>query len=324
MKTLVVYYSLGGNTELVAENIKSIIGADLLELKPEKPYPTGRISKFLAGKAALAHDRPKLLPYKFDVDKYDRIVIGTPVWAGYPAPPINTFLAENDLSGKRLCFYASSLSGDGEKCLRYMKDMAGAPDDCPTLSVKEPKNKPTDKTMQSIQHWGIEIIGTFDSNEVWDLYDEDRNPTGETMKRGTPIPQGAYHIVISIWLRNSQGQFLMSRRSEEKEWSPGIWETTGGAVVAGETSIQGAVREVREELGIRLDPEKGRLVRSLRSDTMQDFYDAWMFDVDVDIDDIKMQEHEVTQVKWMDPDEIDRLWQDKKLHLLLHYYKDIM
>ena len=77
------------------------------------------------------------------------------------------------------------------------------------------------------------------------------------MKRGHTVPEGAYHIVISIWLKNKDGLYLMSKRSDEKEWSPGVWETTGGAVMAGETSLEGAVREVKEELGIDLDPECG-------------------------------------------------------------------
>ena len=103
-----------------------------------------------------------------------------------------------------------------------------------------------------------------------------------------------------------------------------MWETTGGAVESGETSLEGAVREVREELGIELDPKGGRLVRSVRSDALHDFYDVWMFDVDVDIENIVKQDEEVSQVRWMTKEEIDRLWDEKKLHVLLDYYKEII
>lgn len=324
MKTAVVFFSLEGNTRFVAETLKAIIGAELIELKPVKPYPTGKVSRFLSGKDAIKRATPQLEPYDFDADAYDTIVIGTPVWAGKPTPPINTFLKENDLSGKRTCFYASSSGGNAENCIAEMKAMAGADDDAPVLSIVDPGRKHSEEKMQQIQRWSIDVLGPYDSDEEWDLYDEDRNLTGGKMKRGHTVPEGAYHIVISIWLKNKDGLYLMSKRSDEKEWSPGVWETTGGAVMAGETSLEGAVREVKEELGIDLDPECGRLVRSVRSDTLQDFYDVWMFDVDVDTEDIVKQEGEVAEVKWMSAEEIDKLWQEKKLHLLLYYYKEIL
>lgn len=323
MKTIVVYYSLEGNTKYVAETISAIIGAELLELEPVKPYPTGKFTKFISGKDALSHARPELKPYEFDPEAYDRIVIGTPVWAGAPAPPVNTFLSENDLSGKNTCFYATSGGGNADKCISSMKEMAGAADDAPTLSVVEPKKRESEKTLQTIQHWGVEIIGNFKSDEKWDLYDENRELTGETMMRGTSVPEGCYHIVVSIWLRNHEGKYLMSRRSENKNWSPGVWETTGGAVQSGETSLDAAVREVREELGLELDKDKGKLIRSVRSEPLQDFYDAWIFDVETELSDLTVQTEEVSEVKWMDSDEIDALWQENKLHLLLNYYKDV-
>ena len=121
MKTAVVFFSLEGNTRFVAETLKAIIGAELIELKPVKPYPTGKVSRFLSGKDAIKRATPQLEPYDFDADAYDTIVIGTPVWAGKPTPPINTFLKENDLSGKRTCFYAS-IRGESilkKRCSRY-------------------------------------------------------------------------------------------------------------------------------------------------------------------------------------------------------------
>ena len=85
------------------------------------------------------------------------------------------------------------------------------------------------------------------------------------------IPDGLYHLVITVWLRDSKGRFLMSLRSDKKRWCPGMWEATGGAVDHGESSLEGAVREVREELGIELNPKEGKLIRSTRSEEMRDF-----------------------------------------------------
>lgn len=324
VKTAVVFFSHEGNTKYAAEYISAITGADLIELEPKEPYPSGKVSKYLAGKDALAHKMPELKDYEFNKDNYDKIVIGTPVWAGNPAPPINTFLAANNLSGKELAFFTCSAGGNGDKCIDNMMKTAGADPDSLTLNLIDPMKKRDPAKLQEMEHWCLKLLGSYETDELWDLYDADRNPTGETMNRGAEIPEGRYHIVVSVWIRNSEGKYLMSRRSMKKGWCPGAWETTGGAVDAGEDSLTGGVREVKEELGIDLDPSTGKLVRSVRSDGLQDFYDVWMFEKDVDISDIIMQEEEVSDVAWMTREEIDRLWQEHKLHILLKYYKEII
>ena len=83
MKTLIVYYSLEGNTGYAAKKIASGIGADTLEIRPVKGYPTGGFRKFLwGGKSAVMAETPKLEPYDVDLSGYDRIIFGFPVWAG--------------------------------------------------------------------------------------------------------------------------------------------------------------------------------------------------------------------------------------------------
>lgn len=92
--------------------------------------------------------------------------------------------------------------------------------------------------------------------EEWDLYDAQGSRTGQKIKRGEPIPPGSYHRVVSVWLVNGKTEVLLSQRHPEKSY-PLLWECTGGCVIAGETSLEGAVREVREELGICLEPKRG-------------------------------------------------------------------
>ena len=88
MKTIVVYFSLEGNTEYVAEKISDYLKTDTLRLEPVKEYPRGNFSKFFwGGKSVVFGETPKLVPYNFDASKYDVIIIGTPVWAGSFTPP---------------------------------------------------------------------------------------------------------------------------------------------------------------------------------------------------------------------------------------------
>lgn len=125
MKTAVVYYSLEGNTKLVAEKIAEKLGASLIELKCVKAYPTGNVSKFLwGGKSVTFGEKPKLLPYDFNAADYDAVILGSLVWASKYAPPLKTFLSENDISGKKLGFFVCCAGGKTDKCFALMKQDA--------------------------------------------------------------------------------------------------------------------------------------------------------------------------------------------------------
>jgi len=122
MKKLIVYYSLEGNTELVAGKIQKNIDADVIRLIPKKEYPKGNFKKYLwGGKSVTLGEKPELMEYSFVVDDYDVIVIGTPIWAGTFAPPIKTFLADNKLSGKDIYLFACSGGGSADKCFEKLK-----------------------------------------------------------------------------------------------------------------------------------------------------------------------------------------------------------
>ena len=93
--------------------------------------------------------------------------------------------------------------------------------------------------------------------ELVDLYNEDRIPLGKTEDRQvqrTRNTPGEYRIVVHVCIFNSCGEMLLQQRSMEKAAFPGLWDVSAaGGVNAGETSRQGAEREVREELGYALD-----------------------------------------------------------------------
>ena len=85
--------------------------------------------------------------------------------------------------------------------------------------------------------------------ELWDLYDAQRQPMNKLQMRGKPIPEGCYHIVVFIWTFTYDGKLLLTKRDACK---PGglLWEVTGGSVLHGESSQEGAKRELYEETGI--------------------------------------------------------------------------
>jgi flavodoxin len=115
MKTLVVYYSYEGNSALVAAELKKAAGADILELKTEDDKArTGLAKYFWGGQQVFTHAQPKLKPYTVSIEGYDLIIIGGPVWAGSPAPALQSFLAETKISGKKLGLFVCHGGGKGK------------------------------------------------------------------------------------------------------------------------------------------------------------------------------------------------------------------
>lgn len=123
MKAAVIYYSLEGSTDKIAKGIAEGGAADLCRLVPKKEYPTGKVSKFIwGGKAATMGEKPELVNPPVDLGQYDTLVIGTPIWAGTYAPPLNTFLHENEIKGKNIVLVATCAGGSAEKCFEKMKE----------------------------------------------------------------------------------------------------------------------------------------------------------------------------------------------------------
>jgi len=154
MKTLVVYYSLEGNTEYAAQKIGETLGADTLCIRPEKSYPSSGFRKFFwGGKSAVMSETPKLEPYEFDSTEYDRIVIGFPVWAGTITPPIRTFVKENDLTGKRIAAFACQSGSGAPKAFATLKKLLGIESFEAELILIDPKDKPSDENEQKLQEY---------------------------------------------------------------------------------------------------------------------------------------------------------------------------
>ena len=152
MKTIVVYYSLEGNTEFAAKRIAELLGADLLRIEPEKAYPDKGFRKFFwGGKSAVMADTPRLQPYSFDSPAYDRVIIGFPVWASRPAPPIRTFIRDNDLSAKRLAAFACQSGSGAEKAFDKIDEALGAEKLGEKLVLIDPKARPDEKNEAKIK-----------------------------------------------------------------------------------------------------------------------------------------------------------------------------
>ena len=136
--------------------------------------------------------------------------------------------------------------------------------------------------------------------EMWDILDENGNSTGRTCEKTINMAKGDYHLVVHVWIMNSAGDFLISRRAAHKAWGL-LWEPTAGSVAAGDGSIETAAKETQEELGIELDLQRGKLFKRIRRDTLaglQDFVDIWLFRQDFALEDAVINPDEVCDVMW--------------------------
>jgi 8-oxo-dGTP pyrophosphatase MutT (NUDIX family) len=141
--------------------------------------------------------------------------------------------------------------------------------------------------------------------EYWDLYDADRQCLGRLHQRGVALPYGTYHLVVSIWTVNTNQEVLLTLRSPEKELFPNYWENTAGSVLAGETSEQGAARELFEETGIAVS--KDELYFLGTKEKKNAFVDLFMVQKDITLSDIKLQKGETVDAKWVTLPELNAI-----------------
>lgn len=164
--------------------------------------------------------------------------------------------------------------------------------------------------------------------EKWDLYTKNREKTGKEHIRGEKIPEGYYHLVVHVWIRNRKGEYLISQRSANRPTFPLMWECVGGSVLKGEDSLEGAVREVKEEVGLELEPNAGKLLFSKVRGTeykyeckiYNDILDVWLFEYDGELQLESATTDEVADCRWMTVAEIRNLYEEKKLVQTLDYF----
>lgn len=140
--------------------------------------------------------------------------------------------------------------------------------------------------------------------EKRDLYDINRNLTGETIYKGDLIPDGKFILVVLAFMQNSNGEFLIQKRSIQKH---GKYGSTGGHAKTGETSIQAMLTEINEEIGLNVNENELNLVYSGRDDINKVFFDLYYMKKDFSVDSLVLQKEEVESVKWMSVDEIKHL-----------------
>ncbi len=145
--------------------------------------------------------------------------------------------------------------------------------------------------------------------EYWDIYDANKQRTGRQMLRDDwNMKDGDYHLSVLGVVARPDGKFLITKRKSDKPWGAGMWEVSGGGLVAGEDSRDGVIREIREETGLdvsgcgdgflfdyhRENPGKGDNY----------FVDVYRFVLDFGEEDVHPQEEETDGYMLADAEQI--------------------
>jgi flavodoxin len=165
-KILVVYYSLTGNTKMIADTIQETLNSDILALKPIKELKADSSMKYMWGGAqATMKIKPKLEGFSINPLDYDLVFIGTPVWAWTLSPPIRTFLSQFDFRGKKVALWVCA-GGNGIKAMERFKITVKGSIILGDICFQEPiTNKPEEARLKAI-NWSKSVAANEKSEDV--------------------------------------------------------------------------------------------------------------------------------------------------------------
>lgn len=163
--------------------------------------------------------------------------------------------------------------------------------------------------------------------EKIDVLDENGNQTGEVVTREEVHRLGLWHKCVHIWIINGKGEVLLQKRSAQKIMDPNKWTTaTSGHLSAGDSNVQGAIRELSEEIGLQVNENELKYLFSVKENTIneekhvidKELIDVFLMRKEVDIKNLKLQEEEVSDVKWFSYEEFKKMVLEDDENLVAH------
>ncbi len=162
--------------------------------------------------------------------------------------------------------------------------------------------------------------------ELFDIYTREGKYLGvKTKKECHQENPGFYHKPVWIWIVNHKGEILVQKRASTKKVFPNCWDMpSAGHVRAGETSIDGAIRETFEELGITTKKEDYTYMGEYIADSYWEIGQIYLLKLDIETKDIIIQKEEVSEVKWLPYNEFIKLLYSDKFCPHDKAYKEIV
>ena len=157
--------------------------------------------------------------------------------------------------------------------------------------------------------------------EIIDLYNKNKEKLGKTfVRKQDKLLEDEYYLLEQAWILNSENKILLTRRSLNKSYG-GMWEATAGHVKAGETDLEGMQREVHEELGLNIEKNEFKFIKSLIR--KQAILDVWVVRKDINLKDLKLKNDEVMGAKFVSISEFKEMLNNNEFVENLTYFIDI-
>ncbi len=158
--------------------------------------------------------------------------------------------------------------------------------------------------------------------EYIDIFDKNNNPTGEIKEKTKAHEEGNFHRTAHIWIMNDNKELLLQKRSATKETHPNCWDISGaGHIRAGETVIEGAIRELKEELGVEANENDFKfiaIVKNIKNPQNQEFAYVYLLESSNTIKDYIFEDNEVSEVKYVYFEDLEEMVANRVEGLLIH------
>lgn len=164
------------------------------------------------------------------------------------------------------------------------------------------------------------------AKEYFDILDENGNKTGKSKLRSEVHRDGDWHKAVHIWIINNTGDILLQRRCATKDSNPNKLDiSSAGHLSAGDDSLTGALRELKEELNLDVKPEDLQFIKTLKRSSRytetfinNEFDDLYIVRTDKKIDDMKFQEEEISEIMFVPYKKFKEMVNNKQPDLLRH------
>ncbi len=165
--------------------------------------------------------------------------------------------------------------------------------------------------------------------EKIEVLNEKGEKTGEVVSREEVHRLGLWHKTVHIWIVNGKNEVLLQKRCAQKETNPNKWTTaTSGHLSAGDSSMEGAIRELGEEIGLQVEENELQYLFTVKDCAVvensekriieNELVDVYLIKKDINITKLKLQEEEVASVKWFSYEEFRKMVLENDENLVQH------
>ena len=164
------------------------------------------------------------------------------------------------------------------------------------------------------------------AKEYFDILDEKGNKTGKIKLRNEVHKDGDWHKAVHIWIINDKGDLLLQRRCATKDSNPNMLDIScAGHLIAGDDSLTGAIRELKEELDLDVKPSELQYIKTIKRTSKytatfinNEFDDLYILRTTKNIEDMKYQEEEISEIFFVPYKEFKNMVNNKQPDLLRH------